>query len=171
MNQTINNLLEAERLIKETTEKIKETEEQFGKDVRKLVLKLADYEKQKEILMSGFDLLRINNAKKYLYTEGVKKNFYGEALSKVKEAISDVTRGCLILKKQYIGCKNYDRFIGQGVNVEYGFCPRHGSVVMEIGLLPAARRIDFTDEQLSDMLYFLNLLTTETGRKILFDNE
>jgi hypothetical protein len=58
-------------------------------------------------------------------------------------AITDLSEGCPILKKRYIGAKRYERF-HQRVHHEYGYGPKHGSIVFAVELTDEARGRDLT---------------------------
>lgn len=64
----------------------------------------------------------------------------------------------LDLNCQYSGCKNYDGYIHQRENHNYGFGPRHGNIVFAIELKPEFRKKDLTDEQKSNCIYYLEAL-------------
>lgn len=57
----------------------------------------------------------------------------------VEDAIVELTTGCPKLRKEYIGVKDYDRFIGQREDHKYGYGPAHGYIVFAIELTPEAR--------------------------------
>lgn len=53
-------------------------------------------------------------------------------------ALRDLLNGAPALRRSYIGAKRYDGF-HQGIACEYGMRPRHGEVVLEVGLRPEVR--------------------------------
>jgi hypothetical protein len=70
------------------------------------------------------------------------------------------------LKFEYFGTKSYDRWYGQGSDHEYGFGPRHGSIIFSIGLEREARQRDLTPEEREACIYYLlNLTTIQEAQK------
>lgn len=61
----------------------------------------------------------------------------------VQEAVEDVAAGCLELRHHWLALKDYDRFRGQPLTCSYFGSlpgnPRHGTVVVAIGLTEGAR--------------------------------
>jgi hypothetical protein len=168
------NLISVEKNINKTLDLIKEEQNRHETRSNELNNKLSNLKHDKEILMNNLGLDKIKNAKRFVYTKGVKKNFYGDATKQLAEAIFDVSQNFKIMKKEYIGCKNYQGFDGQAVDCEYGMCPTYGSMILEIGLTSEFRnnKVVPDENDICDILYYLNLLTTQNGRdKVLKDYE
>lgn len=157
--------LKQKELIKER-EKLTENYKRELSDINAEINKTEYYQ---NLLLNNFDANKIANAKKYIYTKGFKKYFRGEAEDKLIEAIEDIATGFKIMKKEYLGCKDYDRWIGQGITCSYGMCPRHGTVVMEVGLKSDYRfnRNEISNKDACDILYFLHLLKIKENRNLL----
>lgn len=62
------------------------------------------------------------------------------------------------LNNVFFGCKNYDRWTHQREDCEYGYGPRHGSIVFAIGLRPEWRNKGLTERQRSCCIYYLEAL-------------
>lgn len=167
------NLLDIEKEINENKKHLNKLTKDYEENKNVITMKMLNLEYQRNVLLGGLDLEKIENARRFIYTRGMRKNFYGDAHKKLIEAINDVTNGCVILRKEYLGCKDYDRFSGQGITCEYGYSPSHGSVVMEIGMKNEDRKkITITDDDLSDILYYLRNLESESNRqRLLRENE
>jgi hypothetical protein len=81
----------------------------------------------------------------------------------VAAAITDLTADAVIMRKEYIGVKNYEGFIHQREDHKYGYGPRHGSIVFSVGLMPEVRKRladggELTeDEKDAAITYLLNL--------------
>lgn len=162
-------LLEVESELIDVHKEKEAVQKEYEKAILKLNNNIRELEYKKKVLMSECDISRIENAKRFLYTIGCKNNFYGEASIKVEEAIRDVTNGCKIMLVDYLGCKDYGGFTGQGIRCKYGYRPKHGHVKMEIGTTQDFRTKKVTpiEDDYSDMIYFLNLLKIEEYRKVI----
>ena len=63
------------------------------------------------------------------------------------------------LRHEYFGTKDYDRWHGQSSDHEYGYGPRHGSIIFCIGLCADARQRNLTDAEKEACVYYLLNLT------------
>ena len=165
------NLVSIERQLI-TASKTRETiEKEYEKKLQEVDLLMHSLRHTKNMLLNNCDALKIANAKNFIYTRGCKKNFYGDASQMVEKVIKDVAQGCKILLHEYIGCKDYSSFFGQGITCQYGYRPSHGSVVMEIGTTSQFRKGEIapTEDDYSDILYFLNLLLEKETRLVILD--
>jgi hypothetical protein len=63
------------------------------------------------------------------------------------------------LKSEFFGTKDYDRWHGQRSDHEYGYGPKHGSVIFCIGLVTEARKRDLTEPEKEAAIYYLLNLT------------
>lgn len=90
------------------------------------------------------DLERCRKGMKQLRIEGVSR----PAL--IEEAIALIQKDSAVaLKGRYLGIKNYAGFGDQREDHEYGFGPKHGSIVFSIG------RNDFGGALDADAVYYL----------------
>ncbi len=85
------------------------------------------------------DIERCKRAMENIYMKGLPNegaaSFPQESRgAKIEAAISAIqTDGANALMKQTFGVKNYASFGDQGCDCEYGYGPRHGYIVFEIG--------------------------------------
>lgn len=167
-------LLEIENKLTELRKEEERLKSEYEKNIKALDKEKADLFQKQNIIMNNYNLDKIENARKFIYTKSLKKNFYGDAPTSISESINDCLSGFQILKAEYLGIKDYDRFIGQGVRCSYGMSPSYGSVMMRIGINEDYRhnRHSFTEDELDDCLYYLKLLKDADFRsKILKDGE
>lgn len=109
----------------------------------------------------GLNTDKIELAKSIIYVKG---NPYGESSDYGtnggfigENAIVDIANDFLKMKTRYFGNKTYSGYY-QREDHEYGMCPRHGSMVDEIGLLRSARDrqpFEFTAEEKDACIYYL----------------
>ena len=113
---------------------------------------------------AGMDTAQLQLAETVLYVKG---DFgHGDDYLAVQEAIKDIAEGCTLLRQEYIATKNYGRWYHQGTGHPYGFGPKHGYVVFEIGLVPAARNRKLTPAEADAAIYYLsNLFKVYEARK------
>jgi hypothetical protein len=62
------------------------------------------------------------------------------------------------LNSVYFGCKDYDRWSHQREDCQYGYGPRHGSIVFAIELRQEHRNEGLTEQQRNDCIYYLEAL-------------
>lgn len=79
----------------------------------------------------------------------------GRALQK---AIDDLANGAVLLKKQYVGTKQYAHWHGQFIECGYGMGPSHGSVIFSIGIRRSELGRDLTEAEIEAALYYLRNL-------------
>lgn len=163
------NLLEIENALTHVKKDLDVLVKEYQEKKSSLSNKIAELEHNRNIILEDYNLEKIQNAKRFIYTRGAKKYFYGEALQMLSKAIKDISSQTFKIKREYYGCKDYDRFVGQGITCQYGYGPRHGYVVMKIGANNAFQdgKINPDENDLSDILYFLHKLADEKSRKII----
>lgn len=167
-------LLEIENKLIEIRKEEELLKSDYEKNIKTLANKKADLVQKQKIVMNNYNLDKIENARKFIYTKSLKKNFYGDASLSLSESIKDCLSGFQILKDEYLGIKDYASFIGRGIRCSYGMCPSYGSVMMRIGINEDYRhgKHSFTEDELDDCLYYLKLLKDANFRnKILKDGE
>jgi hypothetical protein len=129
---------------------------------------LVDLYKQLKLVLCGADIEKVKVAESIFEVKGLRRIGNGDAISKINEAIKDITAGFVKIRKQYFGCKDYECFSCQGSDHEYGYGPRHGSTVFSIGLRQEKRNTEFTPEEIDACLYYLlNLKITEFVESLL----
>lgn len=77
-----------------------------------------------------------------------------DRLRVVDDAIADLAAGAPRLRNVYFGTKDYDRFVDQRCDCDYGYGPKHGWIVFSVGLCRRHRQP--TWEQIEDALYLLH---------------
>ena len=124
--------------------------------------------RQKNIILNGSDIEIVMNAERFIEIEGFKKYYGNENPTTVgclDEAITDVASGFKSLRERYFGCKNYDRWVCQRCDADYGYGPKHGYIVFSIGLKHEWRKeIEIKDSDVEDILYYLNKLKNKEFR-------
>lgn len=153
--------LDLDTLIKRKEHLIKEFE------TRKATLdrEIASLEVTKQLVLKNFIPEKIADAKQLLKVRGIRHFRYGDTRKAVLAAIDDIAHGVVKLRTKYIGCKNYDGFYCQREDHKYGYGPRHGSTVFEIGLRDPSHT--FSDYDIEVCLYFLNIIQDENYREIV----
>ena len=119
----------------------------------------------KQLVLKNFIPEKIADAKQLLKVRGIRHFGYGDTRKAVLAAIDDIAHGVVKLRTEYIGCKNYDGFYCQREDHKYGYGPRHGSTVFEIGLQDPSHT--FSDYDIEVCLYFLNIIQDENYREIV----
>jgi len=131
------------KLINEKNNKIKKLEkleEEFSSAKNNLLDEINELKKLIYVENNNLDSEIIKKAETMIYVDGYEKYYgKGETYTTFHKAINAIAAGgkgnnYLSLFEGYYGCKNYDRWTCQGVDCEYGYGPRHGSVVFSIGL-------------------------------------
>lgn len=75
----------------------------------------------------------------------------------IEDAAEQVQSGGGSLRSRYIGLKDYDRFSGQREDHRYGYGPKHGHIVAQIGLAPSLQRCEaLTREQIVTAMQVLD---------------
>ncbi len=75
----------------------------------------------------------------------------------VNDAIQDLATGPTKLRSGYLGTKNYSQWSDQREDHDYGYGPKHGSIVFSVGLVNRGRN-DLTDQQVDDAVWYLHNL-------------
>ena len=127
--------------------------------------RIAACEREIGLNAAGFDQTKIDLAKTIIEA-GDYASGGDERQSCVDDAIRQFVLGkpahsYLNLWTRYFGTKNYDRWIGQREDHQYGYCPKHGSTVFRIGLKPEVRAFpqsELTPEQVESCVYYLTHL-------------
>lgn len=105
------------------------------------------------ICSSGLDLTFIETAEQAFVFRGDPRK-YGSAGKAIADAAKAIAENEDPLKKEYIGLKNYDRWVGQRCDCGYGMGPRHGSIVFAIGRRNPREPV--TEAEREAALYYLN---------------
>lgn len=150
-------ILKQNELKTELTSLKKEYETKFNN----LDREISELERLKEIAVTGVDVDKVKNAEEVIRLEG-KIGYYDEGkfikypkrVDAINDAINDIASGCKKIRNEYFGVKDYSGFGDQRSNCEYGYSPRHGSIVFKVGL-KSDRKIELTEEMINDCIYYL----------------
>lgn len=151
------NLLEIHKGLEKINTAQKELQENYENKRRILQAQKKELETKLQYETDGINSNRIDNAKRFIYIEGLKKFGIGETGSCVNELISDIVNDNYKILKNYYGCKNYEGFICQRSDHPYGYGPRHGYIVFRIKATQDFRRGEITpnEKDKNDILYML----------------
>lgn len=134
---------------------------------------LKSLSRRELMLTRGIDLERLDKGHAIIRIQGkvsdVRHGDYPDQkrdnirAKAVTDARGDLARGAVMLRNEYIGVKNYDRFGDQREDHKIGYGPRHGSIVFSIRLTEDVRERlaqggKLTPEEIEDALYVLATL-------------
>ena len=152
------NLFEIYKELEKVNTAQKELQENYENELRTLKAQKKELETKLQYETDGIDSNRIDNAKRFIYIEGLKHNYgHGETRTCVDDLISDIVNDNYKILKEYYGCKDYDRFICQRSDHKYGFGPKHGDIVFSIRATQDFRegKIVPNEKDKNDILYML----------------
>lgn len=124
---------------------------------------IKELQRQREIIMNGLNQNYISTAEEILYVGGLRNNYYDSTV--VRDAINDIVNNCVKIKNEYFGSKNYSGWTYQREDHKYGYGPKHGHIVFEIGLRNPKQEL--TEEEKECCLYYLNAIKNEDSRKAI----
>lgn len=145
-------------------------------NLRRLDATLDDCKRREAILTADLDLGRIDRARKLIAAgslwparwDGQRYSLDARDLATepspsrlavVQSAIDDLATATDRLKREFFGLKNYEGFSNQRTDCQYGYGPRHGSIIFRVGLTDAAREYrGFTNAERDDAIYYLRNL-------------
>jgi hypothetical protein len=122
--------------------------------------KIKEVERQKGMFLQGIDLEKINVAETVLNVFGLEENFDADRTNKAIRGLA-TNDGAIYVK--YYGVKDYQGFIHQGCDCEYGYGPTHGQIVFSIGLRNPDHKL--TEKETECCLYYLNIILDKKGRE------
>ena len=140
--------------------------------------RLREEIRKRETILSmaegGVDADKVTVARTVVYATDYSRG--GEDRNSVRQdAIKQFATGEPVRKyygdlwKFFFGTKNYDRWVGQRSDCEYGYGPKHGSTCFEIGITKETRereQTDLTPDEIEAVIYFLvNLDRIQTAEK------
>jgi len=151
---------ELEKSISEKKNEIKTKTKEYKETLESMNAELKTLEDELKMRYEGIQPDYIKIAREVLYVDGIEHLGEGETRSCVSDAVQDILDGFKKLKREYFGAKNYDRWVGQRSDHEYGYGPRHGSIIFKIGLTTEYRNAveQITEEQINACLYYLRNL-------------
>lgn len=106
---------------------------------------------ERQMVSGGLDLEKVGLAETVI---GIRGDYTETTQRKkvVQAAISDVAKGCSHLKNQYFGVKVYSGFGEQLAHHEYGYGPKHGSIVFAVQL---KNKSGLSEEEAEAAVYYL----------------
>lgn len=141
---------------------------------KELVAELQDAASNLMLHNSDIDVGKVELAETIIYVTDYSRGGEDRG-SCVKQALKQFAMGSetnpyLDLWRVYLGTKSYDRWHGQRSDHEYGYGPRHGSVIFRIGVHDAVRhdrkQSDLTAEEVDACVYYLlNIGRIQDARK------
>lgn len=152
-----NTIAEWERERAKWAKKIADTREAHKKEMEGLIAEHAEAVRQCNLFAASLDNTKILLAEHVIQVSGKYQNVGGEKASALESAIRDLLDGGKCMRTEYFGIKNYDRFIGQRCDFEYGMWPTHGNIVFSIGLSRPLRgnARALTEEEIDASVYYL----------------
>lgn len=121
-------------------------------ELERIRKEIANMEDKKQLLASDVDIEKVDVARSVIKIRGEFAESRAESLC-VGAAINDIANGCKHLSKQFYGVKIYSSFGEQRCDCEYGYGPRHGSIVFSVGLHNP--RQELTEHERECALYYL----------------
>lgn len=117
-------------------------------------------EERIQLASGDLDEEKIRLAEHVMHVGGSYANAGSERGYALSNAKAEILNGGGSLKHRFQGTKSYDRWHGQWIDCQYGFGPKHGSVIFRIGLTDEARKREgpLTDDEIESCLYYLNNL-------------
>lgn len=147
--------------------KLKALTERYATESKILRDSIASHRKAESVGRAGLNLEQVALAESVIYVRGLYSNSGEGGPSALNDAINDLaTERGASMRSGYFGTKGYAHWLGQREDCRYGYGPKHGSIVFEIGLVPEARRRELTDEEIEAAIYYLmNLSVIQQAQK------
>ncbi|CAH2606465.1 conserved protein of unknown function (plasmid) [Rhodovastum atsumiense] len=164
-------LVELVNEVEGTRSALADHEAQAAAVSRQLRTRIGELQTEIRCLEAGIDLAKVALAETVLYVHGEFDRAGEDRDGARQDAINwfaacQPATGYGSLRHEYFGTKSYDRWRGQRSNHEYGYGPRHGSIIFEIGLLASARKRDLTaDEREAAVYYLVHLSAIQAAAK------
>lgn len=162
----MNGLVEACAAERTARDALKLHNEESAKRKQQLETELSTARERVLLCNAGLDEAKIAVARQVLYRSGKYANS-----PQRKSAVQDMVDWLATGEKRtyyapttgYFGVKNYSGFGDQREDHEYGFGPKHGSIVFAVGL--NERKRELTDDEREAALYYLiNIDAIEAAR-------
>ena len=157
--------IELEKAVAEAKCAITQENQRHAEQLGALQATLNAAVQKASIANAGVNLDAVLVAEQVLYVRGdaskVVPNDEGRYPTSRKQSVEDAiawfdsSDARPDLRTAYVGVKNYSGFGDQRCDADYGYGPRHGHVVFEIGLRPDARKRDLTTEERNACIYYL----------------
>lgn len=138
-------------------------EKQAAERTKDLRAKLAAATTNVRRLEVGLDQSAIARAEAVLFVAGSYAKAGEDRASARSDAIRAIVAGGGDMWDSCIGTKSYAGWHGQRCDCGYGFGPRHGSIIFNIGFRPDVLRRDpraLTETEIEDCVYYLTHIET-----------
>lgn len=122
--------------LKEQKERMQRLKDAYSHALAVGQARVGELSAKMNMAKAGIDTQKVDAGLKVLAIKGKASS----ADSIISLAIDDLAAGCPHMKKKYFGIKVYSGFGEQREHHEYGYSPRHGSIVFSIGLTNSALR-------------------------------
>ena len=153
-----NNMVDQQRAIRDLEREKSEAKKLFESEQNDMAKRLYKMRRNLAVDAVGLDRQKINMARDILEVRGSFIGGGDARASVVNDAIRVLIDGTSDLQRNYFGTKSYDRWHGQRCDCEYGFGPRHGSIIFYVGLRPEWRNANLSSTQIEACVYFLTCI-------------
>lgn len=137
---------------------------------------IADRRRALELSADGIDMDMVEIAKGVVFIRGTYAKAGQDRAGALHDAIKQMATGTPIrehygdLWRVAFGTKSYDAWHGQRCDCEYGYGPRHGSIIFQIGITETVRKdrkhADLTPSEIEAAVYYLtNLERIQTAEQ------
>jgi hypothetical protein len=125
-------LVEVTKALQVNQSQIDSLKSAFDTDLKSMMAIREELLFSQKLLLADFDLEKVSITDNILLIQGnVTNSCEGSVIAEL--AAADIANGCKHLKTKYFGNKRYDGFY-QRNDCEYGYGPKHGSIVERVGL-------------------------------------
>ena len=153
-----NSMVDQQRAIRALEREKAEAKKLFESEQNDMAKRLYKMRRNLAVDAVGLDRHKIDMARDVLEIRGSFIGGGDARLSVVNDAISVLLDGTSDLRRKYFGTKSYDRWHGQRCDCEYGFGPKHGSIIFYVGLRPKWREVNLSSIQIEACVYFLTCI-------------
>lgn len=148
--KTLTELTEA---INENVHKTSQVRNDYELQIAKLSTEKAELITIRALLLADLNLNYIKIAEEILSIQGNVSNVC-ENQKLTDLAVNDILAGCPHMKKEFYGNKKYDGYY-QRTDCQYGYGPKHGSIVESVGLQSDRREAKLTEAEKEACIYYL----------------
>ncbi|ENR0029175.1 hypothetical protein ACETF5_004349 [Yersinia enterocolitica] len=147
------NLTELVQKLSEAKKKKLQLMNQYQINLSSINSEISTISKHLSITNVGLDLEMVNRG--MLVIEFGETKGINERNKCVDDAISDLAGGAKKLNERYFGTKDYAHWNDQREDHEYGYGPKHGSIVFRVGLRHEFLRKKLTPDDIECAIYCL----------------
>lgn len=142
------------------TAMIREERERHERALKGLRAELELVATNATISANGIDDSKVLHAEHVIYVRGNFEKAGEDRVGCREAAIADILQGGRRLKTEAFGTKNYAHWHGQRSDHGYGYGPKHGSIIFQIGLIKPVleREGPLTEEEIESAVYYLRNL-------------